>query len=421
MLTKLVSRVTVTVAIASLLGAAAWGQDQPQKSPWKDRAEYDLYTSIAKEADPAKKLQLLNSYKEKYPETQFEEQILKFYLQTYGALKQTDNVYGTALDLLKLDPKSMDGLYSITRLTLELADTSPDRLTNGEKYAAALLDSLKAMQKPVSLSQADWDKERTALEVTAHTALGWVAMSRKSNAAAEGGFRQALELNPTNGQVSYWLGTVIIAQRDPAKQSEAFFHFARAANYTGAGAMAPAGRKTVGEYLNKIYNSFHGDDESGMAELVAMAQKSAFPPAGLKIKSKEQVKYENAERLKKENPTLALWLTIKEQLTGAGGSQYFASAMKGTRVAGLRGYLISATPAERPKTLVLAMSGRGGSREVTLVLNAPFRYSAPRGTTLRFEGMPTSFSRQPFMVTFDVLKDNVKGWPAPPQKRTTTK
>jgi hypothetical protein len=378
-----------------LLGAAAWGQDQQQKSPWKDRAEYDLFTSIAKEADPTKKLQILNSYKEKYPETQFKEQLLTFYVHTYRALKQDENVYSTALDLLKLNPKNMDGLYSITTLTLALADTSPDRLANGEKYAAALLDNLKAMQKPASLAQADWDKQRTALEGTAHTALGWVAMNRKSNAA------------------------VILAQRDPAKQSEAFFHFARAANYTGEGAMAPAGRKQVGEYFNKIYTSYHGDDESGMAELVAMAQKSAFPPAGLKIKSEEQVKYEKAEKLKKENPTLALWLNIKEQLIGAGGSKYFSSSMRGTRVAGLRGYLISGSPAERPRTLVLAMSGRGGSREVTLVLNAPFRYSAPRGTALRFEGMPTSFSKQPFMVTFEVLRDNVRGWPPPPRRRTT--
>ena len=46
--------------------AAQQSAQGPQKN-WKDRAEFDLYDSITKETQPAKRLELLNSWKEKYP------------------------------------------------------------------------------------------------------------------------------------------------------------------------------------------------------------------------------------------------------------------------------------------------------------------------------------------------------------------
>ena len=56
---------------------ARCGSGSAQKN-WKDRAEYDLYESITKEATPAKRLELLNQWNEKYPATEFklERQLL---------------------------------------------------------------------------------------------------------------------------------------------------------------------------------------------------------------------------------------------------------------------------------------------------------------------------------------------------------
>ena len=420
MLEKLVSRVTVAVSIAALLGVAAWAQQQTQqKSPWKDRAEYDLYTSIVKEQDVSKKVQLLDSYMQKYPESKFKEQAYTMYAQAYQTLKQASKMYDAALQILKLNAKNVQGLYFITSLTTSMGETDAEHLANGEKYAKALVTELSPMQKPANLSAADWKKQKDALLVVAHEALGWIAMNRKNNVESEKEFRQVLKITPTNGQVSYWLGTVIIAQRDPDKQSEAFFHFARAANHTGPGAMAPAGRKQVDTYLRKIYTGFHGD-ESGLDELVAMAQKSAFPQTKLNIKSKEQIVAEKEEQLRKENPKLALWLNVKKELTGPNGATYFASKVKNTAMPGLRGYLISQSPAQRPDTLVLGLSGRS-TREVTLKLDRAFRYAAGRGTVLNFQCVPQRFSAQPFNLGFDCVQEKVSGWPPPPSRTKTRK
>ena len=402
MLAKIISTVTVAVMITSLMGSAAWAQEEEaaeeqqaeqQKSPWKDQAEYDLYQSIVNEKDPAAKVKLLDKYSEAYTESQFKESILVMYTQAYQAQQQVDKMYEAVLELLKLNPKNMTGLYFVTTLTLTMADTSAERLATGEKYSNALLDEIKAMVKPENQSAADFKKQNDALALSAHTTLGWIAMSRKENKQAEQEFTQVLQLQPNNAQASYWLGSVIVAQRIPEKQVAAFYHFARAGNVTGEGAMPESSRKDINEYLRKNYTAYHGD-ESGLKELIAMAVKNQFPPADLVVKTKEQLAFEADEKLRKENPALALWLGIRDQLAGADGAQYFANSMQNTRVGGLRGYIISQSPAERPDTLVLGLTDRN-TREVTITLDAPFRYPAGRGTPIRFQGCANGIFEQP--------------------------
>ncbi|MCP5118962.1 MAG: hypothetical protein GY953_49780 [bacterium] len=417
MLENRFSRVAVAAAILSLLGVAAWGQAQQQKSPWKDRAEYDLYNAMLKEQDPTKKVQQLDTYLEKYPETKFKENCLLLYVMAYQSLKQGDKMYDAALELLKLNPKNFQGMYYITQLTVTSANTSADRLANGDKYARALLAHIPTMKKPDTVSAANWKKSLDDLKLTGETALAWVALTRKNNTEAEKRYRNVLGLKPSNAQASYYLASVILAQRDPAKQSEAFYHFARAGNLGGEGAMPASGRQQVSDYLKKIYVSYHGSEE-GLDELIATSLKSAKAPAGFHIKDKATIEAEADQKLAREQPELYRWLKIKEQLTATDGEGYFASSMKNTRVQGLRGYLVSQTPAERPKTLVVALSDKS-SREVTIVLDTPYKYAARRGTALRFEGVPTSFRKQPFMLTLNVEQAKLRGWPAAPARRQT--
>ena len=74
-----------------------------------------------------------------------------------------------------------------------------------------------------------------------------------------------------------------------------------AAAYDGPGALAPAGRQQIDTYLTKVYTSLHGDN-SGSADLKAMAKANALPPADFKIKSKAEIDAQKDEDLKKNNP-----------------------------------------------------------------------------------------------------------------------
>ena len=82
---------------------------QAPKKDWKDRAEYDLYDAAAKQTDNTKKLELLNTWKAKYPTTDFNMERLGLYLLTYQALNQPDRVLETASEINRRGPEELAG------------------------------------------------------------------------------------------------------------------------------------------------------------------------------------------------------------------------------------------------------------------------------------------------------------------------
>ncbi len=422
------SKAIVGMAVTAALGLGLWAQ-APQKN-WKDRAEYDLFASITKETNNQKKLELLNTWKEKYAATDFKPERLALYLSTYQALNKGPEMLATAKEMVALDPKNMQGLYWICAFTLN--NTAAEQLDAGDKAAKSMLANLDATfaadKKPAAVSEENWKKERTSIEVLGYTTLGWVGMTRKENDAAETALVKSLALNPVNAQVSYWLGTVLL--RQPAKQGLGLYHIARAATLEGPGALDPATRGQLQTYLQKVYAQFHGDS-SGLDDLKAKAKAEAMPPADFKIKTAVEIATEKEEEFKKSNPMLAMWMNIKKELSSPNGEQYFESSVKGALLPGgaggvqrFKGKVIEHKPAKNPKEIVLGISD-ATTREVTLKLETPFLVGkADPGTDIEFEGVVSGFAKDPFMVTFDVeKKEQISGWPAPapPAKKAAAK
>jgi tetratricopeptide (TPR) repeat protein len=408
-------RTSFWLAVATLFTVVAvWGQ--APKQDWKDRAEYDIATSVEKTTDNAKKIELLNIWKQKYPTTDFQMTRLQHYLLAYVGLKQFDKVVETGNEALAIDPKNLQALYLMTASGMSLPKPTPGQLSLVEKAARTLTTDLDAL-KPANAVEAEWNKSKPDILTLGHTTLGWIAMSRKENEAAEKEFTESLKVNPNNGQVSYWLGSVILAQRNPDTQAAALYHIARAAAYTGPGAYA--GAKQAAEYLTKAYTSFHGSTE-GLDDLRKIAAAQAFPPEGFKIASKGELDLLKEEEFKKANPMLALWQTVKKELTGPNGATYFDGGVKGALLPGgaggvkrFRAKLVAAKPPKNPKELLLSLDDPTG--DITLViLDEPLVGSAPVGTELEFEGVPTAYAASPYMLTFEVDKETqLSGWPAP--------
>jgi hypothetical protein len=107
------------------------------------------------------------------------------------------------------------------------------------------------------------------------------------------------------------------------------------------------------------------------------------------------------------NAMHALWVSIKRELTGPNGQEVFTSRLQNADLPLLIGTLLSATPNEQPSTLVLSMSD-GITPEVTLHLkddngkDSHINGQLMRGSQIHFEGVPTAFTQNPFMLTFDV-------------------
>ncbi len=256
---------------------------QAPKKDWKDRAEYDLVDSILKQTDNAKKLELLNTWQTKYPNTDFKMERLGLYLVTYQALKQFDKAVETGNEILAVDPKNLQALYVTVASAPGLAKPTPELMGMVEKAAKTLAGSINEL-KPANVAEAEWNKEKPAIEAMAHNTLGSIAQQRKDYATAEKEYVLSLQAVPQNGAVSYSLGTVILLQKNPDTQAAALYHIARAASYTGPGALPDAGRKDVEKYLTSTYTKFHGSAE-GLAELRKTASAQAMPPEGFKIAS----------------------------------------------------------------------------------------------------------------------------------------
>ena len=412
--------------MAAVLGLALCaGQTQPApaqtapaqsggpKQTWRDQAEYDLYSSMSKETDAKKKLALLNTWKEKYPNTDFKIQRQQLYYNTYQQLGDVKGMVQTLHDMLALNPKDLVAMSTLMFFIPGLGDTSPSALDNATKVANSALANLDT--RPEQIPEDKWPQGKKDIEAQAHKALGWAAWMRKELDAAEQEFKKSLDAAPNQGEVDYWMGSVLISQRKPEKMAPALFYIARAAVMDGAGAAPPAVKQNADAYLTKAYTQYHGQDAQGLQELKTLAKSKPFPDANFKIATKEDrealAQAQKEQELKAKNPTLPLWVKIKESLTAPEGEKYW-EAMKGSLVPGgvegvkkFKATVISARPAVRPKELVVGIDP--SAPEITLKLDSPLAGKVAEGSEIEFEGVPTTMTKDPFMVIFEVEKANL--------------
>jgi len=445
------------VAIAAMavgLHAQATAQ-APAKAEknWKDRAEYDLYSEIVKpDATPAARLQNLDKWKSTYPQSEYADKRLEIYLITYQQMNNHRAAFDTAKEILKTNPHDAASIQEILGYIRALEPQKADAtltpqnkadMETAEKVARDLLANPDAVygadKKPPNVADAAWAKTKPTMVNFAQFTLGYIGVEEKDNAKAEAELTKTLQIDPTNAQASYMLATILLGQQKdhPEKMSLALFEYARAANYDGPGALDANTRKTVDSFLaTKAYNTYHGSTE-GLDQLKTLAKASALPPANFKIKSTVEIAEDKAkadEEKAKANPMLALWETIKAQLVGDNGQAYFDMSVKDAALPGgangvmkFNGKLVSTTPENRPKELTLAIGG--DAPNVTLKLDEPLPGKMDPGGDIAFSGIAKAFTKDPYMLTFEVSKDDIEGWtgkgpaaaPRPGAKRAAPK
>lgn len=395
---------------------------QQKEKKVKDAQEYELFVAVTKETDQNKKIGLLNTWKEKYPDSDYKQERLAAILETYRQLNNPQKMWETGKEILEGDPKNVNALYWLALLTESLPVT-PDTLSTGQKAAEGLL----ASEKPEAVKPEDWGKMKKETTVIAQKTLGFIATQQKDFKKAEEHYRKVLESSPNFAQVSYALGMAIYQQKDPDRQSEVLFHFARAASLTGVGAFADAQRKPVDSFFVKAYNTFHGSSE-GLEEVRKLAVASPFPPPGFKILSKAEVDLEKQQKLAEANPALALWEQIREAILAPDGQTYFNEKVKGAELPGgvnnitkFKGKVVSQSPERAPKEIILAV-GLKGEPDCKLIMPAPLPYPAEPGTEVEFSGIPSELSTDPYQLTFDIAeRKDLLGWPAPPKRAPASK
>jgi TolA-binding protein len=405
----------------------------------KDQIEYELYNNALKDIQAnnfTKAITGLETWKQRYPNSDFSDDREVYLMQAYGGAKQPDKALDVAgrlmdRDLAKVfsDPKSgpqqvVKVLFTAVVSAQQIPNLTPDQSAIADKAAHTLMDY---NTKPEGASDADWAKAREQMQTAAKGALlylamkpGMDAMQKKDYPTAEAAFSKSLQQSPDSGQIAYQLGASEVAQqaKDPAKVSLGIYEIARAVTLDPAkgGLPDPKARADVDAYLKKIYTAWHGSDE-GLDQLKQQAVASPTPPAGFHIKTSSEIASEKEAQFEQSNPQLAMWMKIKSQLADTNGEQYFQSQLKDAAVPQLRGTLVDAKPACHSKELVVAVPvpAEGGAPqptltpEITLKLDAPLSGKPDLNAEFHWEGVPAEFTKDPFMLTMTVEKDKLSG------------
>ncbi len=390
-------------ALAAITVSGVWAQAQRN---WKDRAEYDLYAGITQALqanDGAKALAMLKEWTEKYPQSDYGDARPALKLNAYKAANDPKGMLSAADEILAVNANDLTANYWVCTLMVSNPQPAADELVRAAKAG----DVLSQLAKPAEIPDAQWPPVQKEMHSLGHKCSGYVAMQRKENEKAESSFISSLKVKAEDAQINSMLGNVILAQKNPAKQSEALFHYARAASYTGTGALPDAARQQLETFFTNAYTRFHGEDAEGLQELRNLAKSQPLPPAGFKVLSEGEKLAAADEKLKTEQPQLYFWLRVKDALRADSGPGYFEGSMKDALVpqpeqAPLKGTVLESTR----KTAKLALSD-ATTAEVTLVFDPVLKADLPAGSVIEFWGIAQKLTREPFMVEF--LIDGANG------------
>jgi hypothetical protein len=377
-----------------------------QESPYKDQEEFELATAAQKETDPQKKIDKLKEWEQKYPTSK---------LADARTLMQAQALLGIAMASYgKTDPALLD---SSQKAAQQIVD-------NLDKYFAPGV-------KPAQATDQQWADAKHTFELQSHSALGWDAMTKKNDTEAEAQFKKILSISPNEAQISYWLGRVIVGQKNIARYSEAIYDFARAVSITagpGKTPLDPANKKAAEDYLKKLYSNYHGD-ESGLDAVKAQVEAAALPPADYHIKSVAEIekeKFANEEEFNKAHPDIAFWRTLKTALTAPNAATYFEQ-VKGSLIPTPEINMFKAKIVTvNDKDLVVSVDNAGG--DATLKFESALNKKLLNvGDAFEFKAVVDSYTADPYMLTLTVddPKEMIKGIdekafsPAPATKKAT--
>ena len=414
------------IAASCLLAAPAEKQLRPGES--------ELYNGVIRDlgaANATKALADLDTWRQKLPDSDYKDERSALYVQTYAMSNQPAKALDAAGELLAKDLTAAftgtEGQAVILRLLYnsvwaisQLPHPTAAQLATGAKAANQLTDYDKPLP---GVDASKWAEARKDMQSKAAAAMLYIAILPGIQAmakqppdcfSAETVYTKALTDYPDKSALSYELGRVLNceAKTVPEKQPLAIYEFLRAATIDPTLGDERNDKKKIQAFADNAYIKFHGSDE-GLEPLRQHVRHSPLPPADFKIATAADVEEAKAAQFEKDHPQLALWLKIKGVLSAGDGVQYFESQMKDAAVPQLTGVLIEAKPACHAKELLVSVplpeAPRPLHAEIRLKLDKPLAGKPEPNAEFQWEGVPSAFTRDPFLLTMDAETSKLQG------------
>ncbi len=391
----------VVAAMGVVQQAAAIGQ-ATQKKEIKDPAEYNAYVSAIQQKDPAAKAQALEAFLQTYPNSVMKidaaEQLMAAYQQAGNAQKMIE----AANKVLQMDPNNVRALAILT-YTYRATTTAQNLQQNLpliQQYATRGEQALPNMQKQEGMSDQDFTKLHNELGAIFEGGLGFVALQGKDYAEAAKDFSAAVahESQPSIADL-YPLAQADLESKP--MNPEGFWYIVKASELAQG-----EGQQQILEYGRKKYIRYHGSEE-GWQELVTQAKgsSSVAPPQGFTVAAAPpppSPAEQAAELVKNKDPkkmSFAEW-----QLILSSGNQSASDTVWNIikdKAVKLGANVISASAS----SMQLAgseddISDKKADITVSMEKPLPAKLVPQPGADIFFQGVVSSYTPNPFMMTF---------------------
>jgi hypothetical protein len=389
----------------------------------KDMNEYNDYTNAISKPAPADKAAAIEAFLTKYPNTVVKKSLLEQLLGIYQSI-DLNKTLDAANRLLQVDPSNLRALAISVYIEKQQAaqKTNPADAQPILDKAAQQANSGLAATKPADMSDADFQKLKTATTPIFYSALALDAENKKDYPTAIDAFKKELAAtDPSQTTVmpalndTYLLG-LAYTQETPADLSNAVWYLTRAAHF--APAQAQPGIEKAAEYF---YNKYHGSMD-GFPAIQQEVQTSLNPPADYKPTAAPPPPSpaDQAHSAVASTPDLkTLSLSDKEFILFNGNPDDAAKvwAVLNGVTAQVPGKVIQATP-DSVQIAVTEDNKQTNKADLTINMKEPLKTLPAVGSDVTYIATFDSYTPNPPMI---ILKDGSVPKAAAPVHHTTRK
>jgi hypothetical protein len=415
--------------LASLLALAiispgsvpmVYGQAAPSgQITIKDPAEYNEYTNAVGQSTPAAKAAAIEAFLAKHPDSVVKNELLEQLMLAYQG--DPAKMLDAADRLLAADPGNLRGLATAVYLekTQALQKTNPTEAQPILDKAAAQAQTGLSATKPGNISDADFQKLKTATAPIFESAIALDDANKKDFAGAIAAYTNELKAytDPTQTQSgpglndTYLLGQAYAQETPPDLKNAAWF-LTRAAQFA-----PPQAKPQIEKAAEYFYNKYHGSMD-GYPAVQALAQTNLFPPPEYNPTPAPPPPSpaDLAAQTVASTPDLkTLSLGDQEFILFNGkpeDAQKVWDVLKGHRVQ-VPGTVISATP-ESVQLAVTEDNKQSKKADFTVNMKTPLKSVPAIGSTVTYDATFDSYTPNPPMIT---LSDGEPPAKAPAARR----
>src|SRR5947209_168703 len=398
----------------------------------KDQAEFNAYMTAFGQKDPAKKAEAIEAFLNQDPNSNVKVDALEEAMGAYQQLQNQAKVEETAKRLLQIDPNHVRALAIVTYIDRAKAtQNNPEALKSTCDEAQRGLQSMSSLQKPESMSDAEFQKQRTQINAIFEGAAGFCALQAKNFAEAKQHYTSSLRLDPTSFTDTFQLAVADLS--GTPQDLNGFFYCAKAMNLAQSQNNAAGAQAINAQFCKPMYHNYHGKDEGWDQFVQQFGAQPAAPPNVAELITPKPTPCDVAVDAVKTNNVDELGFGDKEFILSQKGCspagteaadkvwQSIQNLQKGgTAKLDLPIKVISAN-ADTIQGAVSEDNQKDNKADITITMEKPMAKPPAPGSEIHVIGNITNYTPNPFMFTMEKANLPATKGPAPKGKKTTTK